>query len=130
MEKFWAVILIFVVVAAAGLMYVNQVYIPQKETQMTMAEMANQTLSAVKLEIGDGTISREVEGSEIKGLIEGYLAEDSIIERIIIGSDSFNDVDDIADITNFDSIVDETDRYYMRVTSNNGEISELRFIKI
>jgi len=129
MEKFWAVILIFVVVAAAGLMYVNQVYIPQKETQMTMAEMANQTLSAVKLEIGDGTISREVMGSEIRELIVGFL-EDSSIGRISIGGIDFNDVDDISKITNLDSIVDETDRYYMRVTSNNGEISELRFIKI
>jgi len=129
MEKFWAVILIFVVVAAAGLMYVNQVYIPQKETQMAMADMVNETLSAVKLEIGDGTISREVMGNEIKGLIEGYL-EDGSIERIIIGGSSFNDVDDISDITGFDDIVDETIRYYMRVTSNNGEISELRFIVI
>jgi uncharacterized membrane protein len=48
MEKFWAVILIFVVVAAAGLMYVNQVYNPQKDSQMAMADTANQTLSAVK----------------------------------------------------------------------------------
>ena len=53
MEKFWAVILIFVVVAAAGLMYVNQVYIPQKDTQTEMAKMANQTLTAVRTEIGD-----------------------------------------------------------------------------
>ena len=127
MEKFWAVILIFVVVAAAGLMYVNQVYIPQKETQMTMAEMANQTLSAVKLEIGDGTISREVEGSEIRGLIEGFLDGNSI-DRITIGGTSFDDVDDITDINLAD--IDEDGKYYMRVTSNNGEISELRFIKI
>ncbi|HQE67359.1 MAG TPA: hypothetical protein PLE05_11055 [Bacillota bacterium] len=128
MEKFWAVILIFVVVAAAGLMYVNQVYIPQKETQMAMADMANQTLTAVKLEIGDGTISREVEGSEIRGLIEGFLDGNSI-DRITIGGTSFDDVDDISDITNLDDI-EGASRYYMRVTSNNGEISALKFIEI
>ena len=117
MEKFWAVILIFVVVAAAGLMYVNQVYIPQKETQMTIAEMANQTLSAVKLEIGDGTISREVEGSEIKGLIEGYLADD--IKVYINGI--------IYDGTN---VIEHSSQYYMRVIKNDGEITEIRFTKI
>ncbi|MEA4846172.1 MAG: hypothetical protein VB106_02945 [Clostridiaceae bacterium] len=129
MEKFWAVILIFVVVAAAGLMYVNQVYIPQKETQMAMAVMANQTLSAVKLEIGDGTISREVGGDEIRGIIEGYLDDDSI-ERISIGSHDFDDVDEIGDITNLGGIVKATSRYYMRVTSKDGKISELSFTEI
>lgn len=128
MEKFWAVILIFVVVAAAGLMYVNQVYNPQKETQMAMADMANQTLTAVKLEIGDGTISREVMGNEIEGIIEGYLYDNSI-ESIIIEGVDYEDVDNIGSITNLSSI-EGGRRYYMRVTSNDGKVTKLSFTKI
>lgn len=78
MEKFWAVILIFVVVAAAGLMYVNQVYNPQKDTQAAMADMVAQTLSAVELEIGDGNYTFVVKGSEIEDWINGKLAEHGV----------------------------------------------------
>ena len=117
MEKFWAVILIFVVVAAAGLMYVNQVYIPQKETQMTMAEMANQTLSAVKLEIGDDSVTQEVSGSEIKDIIEDYSDDD--IEIYING---------VIYDGNYD--IDLSSQYYMRVIKIHGEITEIRFTKI
>jgi len=117
MEKFWAVILIFVVVAAAGLMYVNQVYIPQKETQMTMAEMENQTLSAVKLEIGDDSVTQEVSGSEIKDIIEDYSDDD--IEIYINGV-----------IYDGNNEIDLSSQYYMRVIKNDGEITEIRFTKI
>lgn len=122
MEKFWAVILIFVVVAAAGLMYVNQVYIPQKDTQMAMADMANQTLSAVKLEIGDGTVSQEVSGSKIKENIEAYLGNGSTIKIIINGNEY--------DINQIDSIVEPSSKYYMKVTSDNGKITKISFTKI
>ena len=117
MEKFWAVILIFVVVAAAGLMYVNQVYIPQKETQMAMADMANQTLSAVKVEIGDDSVPQEVSGSEIKDIIEDYSDDD--IKVYINGI--------IYDGTN---VIEHSSQYYMRVIKNDGEITEIRFTKI
>ncbi|HYE82543.1 MAG TPA: hypothetical protein VEG39_10330 [Clostridia bacterium] len=95
MEKFWAVILIFVVVAAAGLMYVNQVYNPQKETQMAMADMANQTLSAVKLEIGDGTYTFEAKGSEIEDKINDYVEDDEEVEIRINGTVYGIDIDAI-----------------------------------
>lgn len=72
MEKFWAVILIFVVVAAGGLLYVNQVYTPQKETQMAMADTANQTLSAVKLEMGNDTTPSVVNTANVKSTVKLY----------------------------------------------------------
>lgn len=129
MEKFWAVILIFVVVAAAGLMYVNQVYNPQKDTQMAMADMANQTLSAVKLEIGDGTISREIRGDQVRATLEGYLAGNTI-SRISVVGNNFNDVDNIADITDLDTIVQGSSQYYMKIISDEGKISEISIIEI
>ena len=72
MEKFWAAILIFVVVAAAGLMYVNQVYIPQKDSQAAMAETANQTLSAVKSEMENDSTPSIVGASSVKYTVETY----------------------------------------------------------
>jgi len=128
MEKFWAVILIFVVVAAAGLMYVNQVYIPQKVTQEEMANMAYRTLSAVRSEIGDDSITYEVMGNKIEEEIISYL-EDNSIERITIGGNSFYDVDDIGDITGINTIIDKASLYYMRVTSNDGKVTRLSFTK-
>ncbi|HQL35434.1 MAG TPA: hypothetical protein PLG67_02445 [Bacillota bacterium] len=128
MEKFWAVILIFVVVAAAGLMYVNQVYIPQKDTQEEMANMAYRTLSAVRSEIGDDSITYEVMGNKIEEEIISYL-EDNSIERITIGGNSFYDVDDIGDITGINTIIDKASLYYMRVTSNDGKVTRLSFTK-
>ena len=65
MEKFWAAILIFVVVAAAGLMYVNQVYNPQKDSQIAMAETANQTLTAVKSEMENDATPTVVTASSV-----------------------------------------------------------------
>lgn len=75
MEKFWAAILIFVVVAAAGLMYVNQVYIPQKDSQAAMAETANLTLSAVRSEMGEDTSPSLVSASSVKYTVETYCSK-------------------------------------------------------
>lgn len=65
MEKFWAVILIFAIVAAGGLLYVNQVYNPQKDSQAAMADMANQTLSAVKAEMENDTTPTVVTANSV-----------------------------------------------------------------
>jgi hypothetical protein len=72
MEKFWAAILIFVVVAAAGLMYVNQVYNPQKDSQAAMAETANQTLSAVKTEMENDTTPSVVTASSVMQTVKQF----------------------------------------------------------
>ena len=114
MEKFWAVILIFVVVAAAGLMYVNQVYIPQKDTQTAMAEMVNQTLTAVRTEIGDDII---IKGSEIKDKIESYINDD--IEIYIDGN-----------IYDGNNVIKSSSQYRMRVIKEGDEITEIRFTEI
>lgn len=117
MEKFWAVILIFVVVAAAGLMYVNQVYNPQKETQVAMAEMANSTLTAVKLEIGDDNII--LEGSRVADFVE----------------DCLNDYPDINVSLNGEeyggSRFENLSQYYIRVVRNeDDDIIEIRITEI
>lgn len=79
MEKFWAVILIFVIVAAGGLLYVNQVYNPQRETQTAMAEIANQTLTAVRSEIGNSAGGESVSVSEVEETVKDYCKEDNDI---------------------------------------------------
>jgi hypothetical protein len=78
MEKFWAVILIFVIVAAGGLLYVNQVYYPQRTAQMAMADIANNTLSAVEGEIGNN--SEMVSVSDVKKEVKRLCDEDNDIE--------------------------------------------------
>ena len=88
MEKFWAVILIFVIVAAGGLLYVNQVYNPQKETQMAMAETANQTLSAVKLEMGNDTTPSVVDTGSVKSTVEMYCGVEGNSVAIIVITES------------------------------------------
>jgi hypothetical protein len=65
MEKFWAVILIFAIVAAGGLLYVNQVYEPQKDAQIAMADTANQTLMIVRAEMDSADASRNVSGASV-----------------------------------------------------------------
>jgi hypothetical protein len=85
MEKFWAVILIFVIVAAGGLLYVNQVYNPQKETQMAMAETANQTLSAVKMEMGNDTTPSIVNVESVRSTVKMHCdTEGNIVEITVI----------------------------------------------
>lgn len=88
MEKFWAVILIFVIVAAGGLLYVNQVYNPQKETQMAMADVANQTLTAVKLEIGSGSKNGPVEAEEVIGEVKRYCSIPGNTVEITVKTDA------------------------------------------
>ena len=85
MEKFWAVILIFVVVAAAGLLYVNQVYNPQKESQAAMAETANQTLSAVKADVVD-TAPTTVTAADVISTVNMYCKNGNTVEITVISS--------------------------------------------
>lgn len=120
MEKFWAVILIFVVVAAAGLMYVNEVYNPQRETQEAMADMANQTLSVVEAEIGDGTISREVSGSKLMNTINYYIERaDDDVSVYFDGTDYSGKVEEIAD-----KIVG-TKSYEMEIEREAGKVKKI-----
>jgi len=121
MEKFWAVILIFVVVAAAGLMYVNQVYNPQKETQMAMAQMANQTLTAV---IGDGTITFEVIGSGISGKIGEHLEAGEGV-TITLNGVAYND-----GIANIGSAVEPASNYKVVIVKKSGETTRITITKL
>ncbi len=124
MEKFWAVILIFVVVAAAGLMYVNQVYIPQKETQMAMAETANQTLTAVKLEVGDDSTPSVVKGDRVVADVNYYCSEGSSISIYINGSEFIKETDNINDKIN-------TGKFYSKTLKKvDGIIEEIRYKEI
>ncbi|MHB1393971.1 MAG: hypothetical protein ACYCYE_13030 [Clostridia bacterium] len=124
MEKFWAVILIFAIVAAGGLLYVNQVYAPQKDAQIAMAETANQTLSAVKVEMSNDTMSSEVSGAEAIQIITGYLENEEGVTIIINGVPYEGDTADI------DDKVDTSGQYYMKVIKDDGEITEVRFLEI
>lgn len=72
MEKFWAAILIFAIVAAAGLLYVNQVYAPQKDAQVAMAETANLTLTAVNMGMDNDTTPTDVTGQEVINQVKFY----------------------------------------------------------
>lgn len=65
MEKFWAVILIFAIVAAGGLLYVNQVYEPQKDAQVAMARTASQTLTVVTQQMDNDDTPRFVKGEDV-----------------------------------------------------------------
>jgi hypothetical protein len=120
MEKFWAVILIFVVVAAAGLMYVNQVYNPQKETQIAMANMANQTLSAVKAEIGDGSTLRNIKGDQVADSLSAYVQAGETIDYYFGGANYSGDIDDII------SHVDLSAYYDIEVEMEEGKVTEIR----
>jgi hypothetical protein len=120
MEKFWAVILIFVVVAAAGLMYVNQVYNPQRETQEAMAEMASQTLTVVETEIGDGSSSREYYGSEIINKVESYIDMYSDIE-IKVGGVTYTDINDGIEVTK---------KYHMSISRVDDDITEINITEV
>lgn len=124
MEKFWATILIFVVVAAAGLMYVNQVYIPQKDSQAAMADMANQTLSAVKVEIGDDTTSSVVSGVQAIQTIKYYLENEDDID-IYINETKYED-----GIDRIDDRVDSSKEYAKTIIRVEGVIDEIRFKEI
>ena len=78
MEKFWAVVLIFAVVAVVGLMYVTQVYIPQKDAQALMAETSNQTIESVRSEV-ESTGGSLVSGTSVVDSISKTYAADAAV---------------------------------------------------
>ncbi len=121
MEKFWAVILIFVVVAAAGLMYVNQVYIPQKDTQVEMAKAVNDTLSAVKVEMGDESGTYIYSASEAKNKIRMYYTGGNNIEIMIDGVKYNEELDSII------GHIENNKNYKMEVTRVNGVVTMINF---
>jgi hypothetical protein len=126
MEKFWAVILIFVVVAAAGLMYVNQVYNPQKDSQIAMADTANQTLSAVKSDVED-TAPTTVNAANVIQTVTMYCKEGNTVDIIVNEKTYEEDSDDI--ITE----VGDLDNYYTKVVKkeeSTGVILRIEFKRI
>lgn len=126
MEKFWAVILIFVVVAAGGLMYVNQVYNPQKDSQATMADTANQTLTAVKSDV-ENNAPTTVSATNVIQTVSMYCKEGNTVE---IKVDSKTYTEDPGDIT---EVVDDLDSYYTKVVykdESKGTINRITFEKV
>lgn len=128
MEKFWAVILIFVIVAAGGLLYVNQVYNPQKETQMAMADTANQTLSAVKLEMGNDTTPSVVNAENVKSTVKMYCdVEDNNVEITVInnkGTKSYLDDSDGID----EQLSNETSMFLKEPERDeDGKLESIKF---
>jgi len=123
MEKFWAVILIFVVVAAAGLMYVNQVYNPQKDSQMAMADTANQTLSAVKSDVED-TAPTTVSALNVVNTVKMYCKEGNTIEISVDGTKYINSTN------NIEEKVDFSKYYVKKVIKDNDVMESIEFDEI
>jgi len=129
MEKFWAVILIFVIVAAGGLLYVNQVYNPQKETQMAMADTANQTLSAVKMEMGNDTTPSIVDADNVRSTVKRYCAmEDNDVEITVIndkGTEKYINSGDADEID--DQLNNETSLFVRQPKVKDGKLESIKF---
>jgi len=127
MEKFWAVILIFVIVAAGGLLYVNQVYNPQKETQMAMADVANQTLSAVKSEIenggGDGLVSVEA----VKYAVRSYCSKPGNTVKISVKTNA-EPVEYVSKYSGIDTQLEGITGQFYRISHyEDGKLKRIEF---
>lgn len=134
MEKFWAVILIFVVVAAAGLMYVNQVYNPQKDSQLAMADTANQTLSAVKSDVED-TAPSTVTASNVINTVSLYCKEGNTIDITVRGGgDSGSTGDKLFTVSSngISSKVNDLAAYYVKKVTkdDSGNIEKIVFTMV
>lgn len=121
MEKFWAVILIFVVVAAAGLMYVNQVYNPQKDSQIAMADTANQTLSAVKSDVEDEAPTT-VNATNVIQTVNMYCKEGNSVEITV---DEASYLESSSGIT---TKVNDLTKYYTKKVTKNDDTGVIDYI--
>jgi len=131
MEKFWAVILIFVVVAAAGLMYVNQVYNPQKSSQEAMADTANQTLSAVRSDVED-TAPTTVSAANVIQTVNMYCKAGNTVE-ISVEGDIYTTSTTSASGANITTKVGDLGNYFTKVVHKNGStgvIEDIEFTKV
>lgn len=127
MEKFWAVILIFAIVAAGGLLYVNQVYEPQKEAQMTMAQTANQTLSVVTQQMGNDDTPSFVDGADVIREVKDYCSRPNNTVTITVISDGRTEEykDDSDGIREH---VGDEDKTFVRTPDyNDGKLEEIEF---
>jgi Tfp pilus assembly protein PilX len=118
MEKFWAAILIFVVVAAAGLMYVNQVYNPQKDSQAAMAETANRTLTAVKSEMENDSTPTVVEADDVINAVEAMCkVGNTVTITVNTGVETKNySISDSGIVTQIGSIT----KHFLRIPERNA----------
>ncbi len=124
MEKFWAAILIFAIVAAAGLMYVNQVYNPQKDSQIAMADMANQTLSAVKSEMGNDISRTFVDAEDVIATVKDYCEPGNTVSIWV------DEIKYLESTNNIEGNVDSSKGYVKTITRVDGKIDEIRFLEI
>jgi|GEM_PF-815011 len=129
MEKFWAVILIFVIVAAGGLLYVNQVYNPQKETQAAMADTANQTLSAVKMEMGNDDAPSIVDADTVRSTVKRYCTmKDNDVEITVEIDGVKKTYEDSGDIDNIDNQLHNEERFFVKKPKvEDGELKSISF---
>ncbi|HYF75324.1 MAG TPA: hypothetical protein VD757_01945 [Candidatus Nitrosocosmicus sp.] len=126
MEKFWAVILIFAIVAAGGLLYVNQVYAPQKDAQVAMADTANQTLTAVKMEMDNDETSSTVSAQDVINQVRFYCNMQDDIEIIVdAGSGDVTYTNNSSNIEN--QVTDMTKQYSRTRVYRNGVLESIRF---
>ncbi len=129
MEKFWAVILIFVIVAAGGLLYVNQVYNPQKETQAAMADTANQTLSAVKMEMGNDDAPSIVDADNVRSTVKRYCAMDNNeVDIVVINDTGTKTYKASGDADGIDTQLNNEKKLFVRQPKLiDGELDSIRF---
>lgn len=129
MEKFWAVILIFVIVAAGGLLYVNQVYNPQKETQAAMADTANQTLSAVKMEMGNDDAPSIVDADNVRSTVKKYCAmKDNDVEITVKNDAGTKTYENSGDASGIDTQLNNEEKLFVRKPEiNDGELIAIEF---
>ena len=109
-------------------MYVNQVYNPQKETQMAMADTANQTLSAVKMEMGNDDTPSVVDADSVRATVISYCAatDNSVVITVINSKGTKIYTDNSADIA---GQLDNESRMFLKKpkTDSSGKLLSIRF---
>lgn len=126
MEKFWAVILIFAIVAAGGLLYVNQVYAPQKDAQVAMADTANQTLTAVRMEMDNDDTPSFVKGEEVIQTVKSRCNSGNTVDITVATSKETKVYK--YDSDGIDEQVEDPDKMFIKTPDfNDGELVAIEF---
>lgn len=82
MDSFWSKLLILGIVAAIGLFFIGNVYMPQKAAQEAMADSAQQSVNAVKAGVEDST-PKLVTSSDVTTTVEQYCKSGNTVPVIV-----------------------------------------------
>ena len=122
MDSFWSKLLILGIVAAIGLFFIGNVYVPQRSAQEAMAESTQQSVNAVKAGVDD-MAPLSYTGDDVINTVTNICRAGNTMKVVVVegGTSYIFTTAPSYGGQNISTIVD-SDKHYLKETSSSSII--------